>query len=85
MTPACLLDDTRASTRVPAFSELKRDPEPLLDLQLHVARRADRLAANIDAPRGDRARWLRAEQEVFELAENAFGRASTLVFGADGE
>lgn len=46
--------------------------EPLLDLQLRVARRADWLARYGTLARAaDRALWLRAEQEVFEVIERA--------------
>jgi hypothetical protein len=43
----------------------------LSDLQLRVARRADELARGFHRARGgDRMLWLRAEQEIFELAES---------------
>lgn len=46
--------------------------EPLFDLQLRVARRADWLARYGTLARAeDRAFWLRAEQEVFEVIERA--------------
>jgi len=46
--------------------------EPLFDLQLRVARRADWLARYGTLARAeDRAFWLRAEQEIFEVMERA--------------
>jgi hypothetical protein len=52
-------------------TRIKREAEPLFDLQLLVARRADALARRrVSATRAvDRRIWLKAELEVFKRAE----------------
>jgi hypothetical protein len=57
-------------------------PGCLSELQLRVARRADELARRFHRARGgDRTLWLRAEQEIFELAESEWHRLPPAVPG----
>ncbi len=67
------LESTNTSAAVHDDSQAGRNQaEILLRLQLGVARRADAFARRCPASQlVDRQLWLRAEQEIFELAERA--------------
>lgn len=77
MSHACLPESIEAAKcELAVFPAIAGETEPLFDLQLRVARRADWLARYGTLARAeDRAFWLRAEQEIFEVIERTEGSA----------